>query len=127
MDLSDTTVYEMVGGAPTFRALAAEFYRRVETEPILRALYPRSTRCARESLEMFLAEFFGGPDAYSDWRGYPRLRRSHQRFRIGAQERNAWLRIMSESMDAVGIRDPARAAMQDFFVAASAHLVNATP
>ena len=40
---------------------------------------------------MFLEQYWGGPQTYSDQRGHPRLRMRHAPFAIGPLERDAWL------------------------------------
>jgi hemoglobin len=78
-----------------FEALVGRFYAGVETDPILRPLYPEPTLAgARHRLTLFLAQYWGGPTTYSDERGHPRLRMRHNPFTIGPKERNAWLARM---------------------------------
>ena len=49
----------------------------------------------------FLIQYWGGPSTYSDERGHPRLRMRHAPFAIGDAERDAWLRHMLGSLEAV--------------------------
>ncbi len=48
---------------------------------------------------MFLVQYWGGPTTYSDERGHPRLRMRHLPFRIGREERDAWLGHMAAAVD----------------------------
>jgi hemoglobin len=114
----------MVGGQETFDRLVDDFYGRVEADAVLRPIYPDSLDAARQKLALFLAQFFGGPDAYSQRRGHPRLRARHLEFAIGQAERDAWLGHMLAALDATGIQEPARTQMRDYFRDASAFLVN---
>jgi hemoglobin len=101
------TLYEAVGGEPVFRRLVSGFYRRVAADPVLRPLYPeQELAAAEERLLLFLVQYWGGPDTYSQQRGHPRLRRRHAPFAIGAAERDAWLHNMRAALDDVGL-DPA--------------------
>ncbi|MGH9152955.1 MAG: globin [Acidimicrobiales bacterium] len=95
------TVYEAVGGRAFFADLVDGFYAGVETDPLLRSLYPEDLTDPRRHLTGFLAQYWGGPSAYSDERGHPRLRMRHAPFSIGDAERDAWLRHMLGSLDAV--------------------------
>ena len=122
--MENQTVYEMVGGAETFQKLAATFYRRVETDTLLRPMYPKHLKCAEDMLRDFLAQFFGGPADYSALRGHPRLRMRHARFKIGQAERDAWLANMYASIDEVGIAEPNRSLMRGYFMEASTFLIN---
>src|SRR5579859_4574482 len=87
----EDTIYNQVGGMPTFTRLVDEFYDRVEEDEVLRPIYPESLHCARKHLALFLAQFFGGPTLYNETRGAPRLRMRHMPFRIGQLERDRWL------------------------------------
>ena len=67
----------------------------VATDPVLRPLYPEEDlRPAAERLTLFLMQYWGGPNTYSQRRGHPRLRMRHAPFRIGPVERDAWLAQM---------------------------------
>jgi hemoglobin len=118
------SIYEMVGGQETFDRLVDDFYARVETDAVLRPVYPESLDAARQKLALFLAQFFGGPDGYSQRRGHPRLRARHLEFSIGKAERDVWLGHMLAALDATGIQEPARTQMRDYFRDASAFLIN---
>ena len=48
---------------------------------------------------MFLEQYWGGPDTYSQQRGHPRLRMRHAPFPIDETARNRWLTCMAEALD----------------------------
>jgi hemoglobin len=87
----DVALYEAVGGMPFFEILVDRFYAGVETDDLLRPLYPEDLQPSRRHLALFLAQYWGGPTTYEDERGHPRLRMRHVPFSIGAQERDRWL------------------------------------
>lgn len=119
------TLYEAVGGAPTFRRLVAGFYRRVRQDPILRPLYPdEELDAAEERLFLFLIQYWGGPATYSEQRGHPRLRRRHAPFAIGAAERDAWLGNMRQALDEVGLDPGHEAAVWEHLERAALMLQN---
>jgi len=96
------TLYDLVGGAETFRRLVARFYEGVRDDPLLRPLYPEEDLGpAEERLRMFLVQYWGGPRTYSQQRGHPRLRMRHARFAIGPAERDAWLRRMRDAVESL--------------------------
>lgn len=97
----DGSVYEAVGGRPFFVDLVDGFYEGVGGDPVLRSLYPDDLTEPRRHLTGFLVQYWGGPSAYSDERGHPRLRMRHAPFAIGNAERDAWLRHMLGSLAAV--------------------------
>lgn len=125
--MTEKTVYELAGGDAIFRQLVQEFYARVEADPVLRPLFPDDLSAGKEWQYLFLVQFFGGPARYSEARGHPRLRMRHMPFRIDQTARDHWLAHMLAAIDAVGIVDPARAAMVEYFERASTFMINAEP
>lgn len=124
MTEQNMNVYRMVGGDPTFRQLVDEFYRRIEQDPILRPLFPEDLEPGKEHQFLFLTQLFGGPGRYNAQRGHPRLRMRHFPFTIGVRERDAWVGHMLAAMDAVGIQEPARTAMREYFERSGTFMIN---
>jgi hemoglobin len=121
------TVYERVGGEGFFFDLVDRFYARVETDSVLRPLYPGDLSRPRRHLAMFLAQYWGGPPAYNAERGHPRLRMRHVRFAIGPNERDAWLRHMLAAVDESTASDVDKAALRHYFTSAAKSLINRFP
>ncbi len=124
------TFYDEVGGHETFARLVRGFYAGVAADPPLRALYPEADlEPAQRRLRMFLEQYFGGPTAYSQERGHPRLRMRHAPYAVTPQQRDRWLRHMFASVDdlvADGTLDEAHeAALRDYLTRAADMLVNA--
>jgi truncated hemoglobin YjbI len=124
----DRTVklYRAIGGAAGCRALAVAFYGHVVQDPILRPLFPSTFTCAIESFSAFLVQFLGGEAEATQRRWWLSLRESHERFSIGARERNAWLRAMNATLaDETVISDAAtRNELFEFFRQSSAYIAN---
>jgi hemoglobin len=95
------SLYDAVGGLPFFEGLVDRFYDGVASDPDLLSVYPRPQDLgpARRRLALFLAEYWGGPPAYSSERGHPMLRRRHFPFAIGTAERDRWLEHMRAAVD----------------------------
>ena len=124
MTENDLNVYEMVGGDEPFRILVERFYDYVEADPVLRPMFPDDLGPGREYQFLFLTQFFGGPQRYGEERGHPRLRMRHNPFPISQEARDAWLTHMVTAIDEVGIQEPARTVMRDYFERGSAFMVN---
>lgn len=117
--------YDLVGGEPTFRKLVTEFYAGIATDPLLRPLYPEEDLGpAAERLTLFLMQYWGGPDTYSQQRGHPRLRMRHAPFRIGEAERDAWLGHMRRALDTLGLPAEQDARLWAYLNHAAQFLVN---
>jgi hemoglobin len=99
-----TSPFERIGGQATVDRVIDAFYDNMETLPeakIIRALHPEDLGSTREVLKKYLAEWLGGPPAYSQERGHPRLRARHLPFSIGDAERDAWMFCMRRAMESV--------------------------
>jgi len=119
--------YDEIGGAATFRTLVQRFYAGVETDPMLRPLYPEDDLGpAADRLSLFLIQYWGGPSTYSETRGHPRLRMRHVPFVIGSAERDAWLRHMRAALDSLEL-DPEHAAQLWNYLSTAAHSLRNSP
>ncbi len=87
-------------------------------------MFPDDRAGAEERLALFLTQYFGGPTTYSDRRGHPRLRMRHLPFAIGPAERDAWLGHMLAAIDELGIAEPARRAMREYFEHGATFMIN---
>jgi hemoglobin len=95
----EPTLFEAAGGMPFFERVVGTFYDGVESDPVLRPIYPEADLAgARRRLTLFLAQYWGGPRTYDDERGHPRLRMRHAPFAIGPAERDAWLALMRRAI-----------------------------
>jgi len=115
-DQREQSVFDAVGGHPTFEALTRHFYAAVATDPIMRPMYPEAElEPARERLQLFLEQYFGGPTTYQDTRGHPRLRMRHVEFHINADARDRWLTLMTAALDSLDLAPLFRETMLDYF------------
>jgi hemoglobin len=122
---ADESFYDQIGGAETFRRLVHRFYQGVADDPLLRPLYPeKDLSDAEVRLRMFLEQYWGGPKAYGELRGHPRLRMRHAPFRIGSAERDAWLRHMRIALDELELPDAHEQTLWEYLITAADSLVN---
>lgn len=124
MNDGQISIYDFVGGELTFRELVRRFYDKIEADAELRAVFPDDLAPGREWQALFLIQYFGGPADYMSQRGHPRLRMRHAPFPIDSTARDKWLQYMLESVDEVGIQEPARSIMREYFERASDVMVN---
>lgn len=117
--------YEAVGGEPTFHRIVGRFYELVAEDELLRPLYPEEDLGpAEERLRLFLIQYWGGPHTYSQRRGHPRLRMRHVPFKIGPNERDAWLRCMRTAVDEAGLSEQHRTVLWQYLEMAAQSMVN---
>ena len=102
MTNSQLSLYELIGGETSLRALVERFYDLIDIAPEaaqIRALHPKSLKQSREKFFMFLSGWSGGPSLYIEKYGHPRLRMRHMPFSIGALERDQWIWCMNKALD----------------------------
>ncbi len=117
--------YERVGGSPVFADLVWQFYAQVAVDPILRPMYPDDDfQGSAHRLQMFLEQYWGGPTAYSDERGHPRLRMRHAGFHIASAQRDAWLACMRNAIHGLNLERDLEAEMLEYMEMAANSLVN---
>ncbi len=127
---SGPTVYERIGAAP-LADFAVGLYRRVAEDASIRSMFSDDLSpgsAAVGDMREFVTQFFGGPNAYSDRKGHPRLRARHMRFAIGQTARDAWLGHAMAALDEVAaahaIDSATLAEMRAYFAHASAFMIN---
>ena len=79
------SLFSRAGGMPFFERLVDTFYGGVADDEVLAPLYPEHPDFsgARHRLTLFLAQYWGGPQTYSEERGHPKLRMRHFPFHVG--------------------------------------------
>ena len=100
--LSQSTPFDRIGGTAAVDRLVEAFYGHMDHMPEaagIRAMHPANLAPIKAVLKLYLAEWMGGPKAYSEARGHPRLRMRHIRFPIGPSERDQWMACMNAALD----------------------------
>jgi hemoglobin len=124
LETEPSSLYARVGGDAFFFELVEHFYAGVATDPVLRPLYPSNLEPPKRRLALFLIQYWGGPDTYSQERGHPRLRMRHVRFPIGQHERMIWLAHMRSAVEASSASPGDRQTLMDYFTTAATSLLN---
>lgn len=119
-----TPIYTSVGSDAPYYDLVEKFYAGVETDAVLRPLYPEDLTEAKRHLALFLIQRTGGETTYSQERGHPRMRARHMPFRIGMAERDAWMKHMSNAVRQTPEFGAHQDALLQFFDDFSLFLIN---
>lgn len=118
--------YEAMGGQEGFTRLVRRFYQGVRTDDVLAPMYPQDDwEGAEERLRLFLEQYWGGPTAYSEQRGHPRLRMRHMPYQVTFEARDRWLHHMGEAMAELELREDVEAMLWDYLERAANAMVNA--
>jgi hemoglobin len=122
--MQDAEVYAAIGD-DGFRRLVAAFYRQVPADDILGPMYPADDLPgAEDRLCSFLIYRFGGPPAYLEQRGHPRLRMRHAPFVIDQAARDRWLQLMSRAFAEAGLPADAEATLREFLGSFATFMMN---
>lgn len=119
------SVFELVGGQSFFDDLVHRFYEAVDADPFLRPMYPDDLGPPERHLALFLGQYWGGPPAYHEERGQPKLRLRHVPFVIGQAERDAWFNHMRQALVEMKPAPEVFAAIEEYLAKAATFLINA--
>lgn len=123
-----TSFYDAVGGEETFSTFVHRFYQQVREDDLIGPMYPHDDwEGAEQRLKWFLAQYWGGPQTFSENRGHPRLRMRHHHFSIGQAERDRWLELMSNAINTISedqLDDAHRAALWNHMERVADMLIN---
>lgn len=118
-------LFDRIGGSEAFDRLVRAFYEGIREDPVLLPMYPEDDlEGAIWRLSSFLQQYFGGPHAYSEQRGHPRLRMRHSPFKVNPEARQRWLSHMRRALDTLELSPLDEDEMWDYFERAALSLVN---
>ena len=118
-------LFDQLGGQVFFDDLVDRFYARVDQDPVLRHMYPDDLTEPKENLALFLGQFWGGPPAYMDKRGHPRMRMRHVPFVIDQEARDAWFQHMAAAVQESPVDQASIDEMLRYFDTSATFLMNA--
>ena len=119
------SLYDQIGGRPTFEKLVRAFYEEVRQDPVLWPMYPNGDlEGAIQRLTGFLEQYWGGPGTYSEQRGHPRLRMRHVGFKVNPDARDRWLSHMRAALDTLELSPLHDATMWGYLDRAAHAMVN---
>jgi hemoglobin len=93
--------FQAAGGETGVRRLVDNFFARMGSDErfaTIHELHPEDKAVSRDKLACFLCGWLGGPKLYNEKYGAIGIPRVHAHLAIGANERDQWLRCMSESV-----------------------------
>lgn len=121
--LNMETIYTKIG-PERLQDLVNRFYDLVFNESSIAHLFNTETTLIREKQYMFLTQFLGGPQLYSEKYGHPRMKARHLSHAIGIAEKEEWLRCMRKAIDSMNFEDDLGDVLYQCFPAVAQHMVN---
>lgn len=118
------SLYEAIGGAETITKLVEAFYPKVQADPDIGPLFPEDITPVMEKQKLFLTQFFGGPQLYSDKYGHPMMRARHLPFPITPERADAWLSCMKRALAEIGLDERWQPVVLERLKGPAYHFVN---
>ncbi|MFT5223847.1 MAG: hemoglobin [Glaciecola sp.] len=123
-DPTGPSIYERAGGMDAFVSMVELFYDGVETDPVLRPIYPEDLEPGKLALAQFLAQYWGGPNTYSERKGHPRLRMRHNPFKVTPDGADRWAAHMAAAIVSMDFSEDVARAMLEYTTAFAPQMVN---
>lgn len=117
------TLYSKIGQDRLHKVLVL-FYDKVFSSAIIGPLFKGDKEEILEKQELFLTQFLGGPQLYSQKYGHPRMRARHLPHKITNEGKDEWLRLMKASIEEVFGNDSLGVALYNCFPQVAQHMVN---
>ncbi len=99
------SLYERIGGDVTLRVMLERFYDNVYAHELISRLFQGDKEEIKEKQRLFLTQFLGGPQLYSDQYGHPRMRARHIPHAITEEDAVAWLACMADAINRLEISE----------------------
>jgi hemoglobin len=92
------TLYTRIG-PKLLRKVVDRFYDIVFEESTIKHLFNTAETQIRDKQYMFLTQFLGGPQLYSQEYGHPKMRMRHLPHAIDSAAKDEWLRCMKKAIE----------------------------
>ena len=87
----DQTLFRRIGGRPVIDRMIDELYNRIEEDPALRPMFPRTLTNERMKQKAFFEEWMGGDPSYTHHHAYGGLKGRHRHIHITREAADGWL------------------------------------
>ncbi|GAL85544.1 hemoglobin-like protein [Sporocytophaga myxococcoides] len=112
-------------GAENLKLLVDYFYDLVFTDERLAPLFSKTPKEVIKNKQLlFLTQFLGGPAAYSELYGHPKMRARHMPHEITENKAIAWLQCMNKAVYQLPIDEQLKKELFSSFPKMAFHMVN---
>jgi len=116
------TFYTKIG-PEKLRELVDRFYD-ILFESKIEHLFTTDRDLVRDKQYMFLTQFLGGPQLYSQSYGHPKMKMRHLPHTIDAEAKDEWLRCMRVAIDEMNFEGGLGDALYECFPRVANHMQN---
>ncbi len=118
------TLYDEIGQERLFQMID-RFYDTLFTTSSIKNLFDEAQHeSIRTKQKMFLSQFLGGPDLYSQEYGHPKMKLRHMPHKITNEAKDEWLRCMKLAIDSMEFENNLGEALYNCFPQVASHMVN---
>ena len=121
--MENEALYYRVGEA-NIDLLVERFYDLVFVNEQISHLFKNDKEEIKFKQRLFLSQFLGGPQAYSDKFGHPQMRARHMPHPIGETDAIAWLHCMSQAIATLPISEALKDELFARFPSTAMFMVN---
>lgn len=101
------------------------FYDKVFSNPIISHLFANTPKEEiKRKQHLFLTQFLGGPAAYTEQIGQPKMRQRHIPHKITVEAKDEWLKCMKEAIYELDWDNANKEALYNCFPLVAQHMVN---
>ena len=115
------TLYSRIG-SEKLRCLVNTFYDLIFKESTISHLFKAGDESIRQKQFLFLTQFLGGPQLYSEKYGHPKMKMRHLPHSIGGSEKDEWLRCMKIAIEQMDFDDDLKVALYNCFPKVAEHM-----
>lgn len=123
--MESKSLYERIGGDEALVMLTDRFYDLVFEHELISRLFKSDKDEIKEKQRLFLTQFLGGPQLYSQVHGHPMMRARHMPHVITEDDAIAWLQCMSAAVGALPIDKELKDELFNRFPRTAFFMVNA--
>lgn len=117
------TLYNRIG-SDQLKKLVETFYEFIVNDSTISHLFDSDINLVKEKQFMFLSQFLGGPQLYSEKYGHPKMRARHLPHAIDESAKEEWLRCMKKAIDTLELDNDLGEALYNCFPQVAQHMVN---
>lgn len=117
------TIYSKLG-PKALEQLIDTFYNLVFASEIIGPLFKNDQEEIKNKQLLFLTQFLGGPQVYSQMHGHPRMRARHLPHKITPEAKEEWLKCMRIAIETLDVSDELKVELYNVFPQVAQHMVN---
>lgn len=110
----EISLYEKIGDE-NIKKLIHDFYTEIKKDELLAPLYEGDFEGAENRLYLFMVQYLGGPQTYSEQRGHPALRRRHNPYPVETDTIRHWLQNMEVALNQSKIQKEYKQLLWEYF------------